>query len=303
METLVKPRLLVIGGTGFIGHHLLRSTKDEWQVTSISLNPPSPQRFVRSVRYIKLDLTDFAAVKSFLVEDFDYVVNLGGYVDHMLYKDGGQSVITAHFLALQNLIAILPRKSLKRFVHVGSSDEYGNLPAPQHEGFREDPISPYSMAKVASTHLLQMLHRTEGFPAVILRLFLVYGPHQDERRFLPQVVKACLRDDEFAASEGNQLRDFCHVRDVVQAIILALQTKDVEGQIFNIASGIPISIRSIIETVQNIVGGGKPRYGSLPYRVGENMALYANIQKAEKILRWCPVIAMKEGLQQIITRR
>lgn len=303
METLVKPRLLVIGGTGFIGHHLLNSTKDEWQVTSISLNPPSPQRFVRSVRYIELDLTDFAALTAFLVEDFDYVVNLGGYVDHMLFKDGGQSVINAHFLALQHLIAILPRKSLKRFVHVGSSDEYGNLPAPQHEDFREDPISPYSMAKVASTHFLQMLYKTERFPAVILRLFLVYGPYQDERRFLPQVVRACLCDDEFAASEGNQVRDFCYVQDVVQAIILALRTKDLGGEVFNIASGIPVSIRSIIETVQNIVGGGKPQYGSIPYRVGENMALYANIQKAERVLRWHPEVAIEEGLKQIITRR
>jgi nucleoside-diphosphate-sugar epimerase len=303
LETLVKPHLLVIGGTGFIGHHLLDFTKDEWQVTSISLNPPSPQRFVRSVRYVELDLTDIAAVTAFPFEDFDYVVNLGGYIDHMLFKDGGQSVINAHFLALQHLISILPRKSLKRFVHVGSSDEYGNLPAPQHEDFREDPISPYSMAKVASSHLLQMLYKTEGFPAVILRLFLVYGPYQDERRFLPQVVKACLCDDEFAASEGNQVRDFCYVQDVVQAIILALRTRDVEGQIFNIASGIPVSIRSIIETVQNIVGGGKPQYGSVPYRVGENMALYANVQKAERVLRWRPKVDIEEGLKQIITRR
>ena len=85
-------------------------------------------------------------------------------------------------------------------------------PPPQCEELREQPISPYSLAKVASTHFLQMLQRTEGFPAVVLRLFLTYGPHQDNRRFLPQIIQACLRDDEFAVSDGHQLRDFVMFR-------------------------------------------------------------------------------------------
>jgi len=300
LEAIKKPRLLVIGGTGFVGSHLLAATKDDWQVTSISLNPPSPQRFVSSVRYRQLDLTDFDAVKAALVEDYDYVVNLGGYIDHTLFKDGGHILIDAHFRVLQNLIAMLSRKSLKRFVQIGSSDEYGSLPAPQCEGLREQPISPYSLAKVASTHFLQMLHSTEGFPGVVLRLFLTYGPHQDQRRFLPQVIQACLRGDEFAASEGNQLRDFCYVDDVVHAILLALQAKDVEGHVFNIASGDPVSIRSVIESVKKIVGGGRPQYGVIPYRVGENMALYANTQKAEKFLSWSPEISFETGLKKTI---
>jgi len=300
LEVLTKPRLLVIGGTGFIGHHLLAATKDDWCVTSISLKPPSAERFVDSVRYLHLDLTDFHAVKNELVDEYEYVVNLGGYIDHTLFKDGGQILIDTHFGAIQNLISILSRNSLKRFVQIGSSDEYGNSPAPQQEDMRELPISPYSLAKVASTHFLQMLHGTEGFPGVILRLFLTYGPHQDANRFLPQIIKACLKDEEFAASDGNQLRDFCYVRDVVRAILLALQTKCVEGHIVNIASGHPVSIRSVIESVQKIVGGGRPQYGAIPYRTAENMALYASTQKAEKLLGWCPEVVFEMGLKQTI---
>lgn len=300
MEAVEKPRLLVVGGTGFIGSHLLAAAKKDWQLTSISLNPPSPQRYVNSVKYVQLDLTDFDALQATLVEDYDYVVNLGGYIDHTLFKDSGHILIDTHFRALQNLIATLSRKSLKRFVHIGSSDEYGSSPAPQCEELREQPISPYSLAKVASTHFLQMLQSTEGFPAVVLRLFLTYGPHQDNRRFLPQIIQACLRDDEFAVSDGHQLRDFCHVQDVVRAILLALQTRDVEGHVFNIASGYPVSIRSIIESVQEILGRGKPQYGVIPYRTGENMALYASIHKAEKFLSWTPKIAFETGLRKTI---
>lgn len=300
MAAIEKPRLLVVGGTGFIGSHLLAAAKDDFQVTSISLNPPSPQRFVTSVEYLQLDLTDFDSSKEILVEDYDYVVNLGGYIDHTLFKDGGSILIDAHFHALKNLIAILNKKSLKRFVQIGSSDEYGNLPAPQNESLREQPISPYSLAKVASTHFLQMLYRTEDLPVVILRLFLTYGPHQDERRLLPQIIRACLKDDEFAASEGYQLRDFCYVQDVVRAILQVLHTKDIEGQVFNIASGHPVSIRSIIENVQKITSGGRPHYGAFPYRPSENMALYANITKAKELLNWSPTISLKDGLIRTI---
>lgn len=300
MEKIAKPRLLVIGGTGFIGHHLLDATQNDWHVTSISLTPPSSKRFVKSVNYLHLDLKDFEAANAALAGSFDYVVNLGGYIDHTLFKDGGQHVIYDHFFALQNLILILSKKSIKRFVHVGSSDEYGNSPAPQVEEFREQPISPYSFGKLANTHFLQMLYRTERFPAIILRLFLTYGPNQDEKRFLPQVINACLRGEEFAASEGRQLRDFTYVKDVVSAIILALQTKEAEGHVLNIASGEPVSIRSIIETVQKVIGGGRAQYGAIPYRPKENMTLYGSTQKAKQLLGWSSKTTFQAGLLQTI---
>ena len=161
------PHLLVIGGTGFIGHHLLKSAlKKDWQVTSVSLNSPTDERFVEGVHYLHLDILDKKLLKKHLGEDFDYVVNLGGYINHQLFKEGGRSLIKTHFTALQNLLEVLPRSKLKRFVNIGSSDEYGYAPAPQNEDLREAPISPYSLGKVAATHFLQMLNRTESFPVV-----------------------------------------------------------------------------------------------------------------------------------------
>ena len=266
----------------------------------LSSNPPSPQRFVDFVEYLQLDLTDANAVKNSFSEEYEYVVNLSGYIDHTLFESSGRRLINAHFNALQNLVEALPRDSLKRFVQIGSSDEYGNSPAPQHEGLREQPISPYSLAKAASTHFLQMLHRTEGFPAVILRLFLTYGPGQENRRFLPQIIKGCLGDLEFPTSEGQQLRDFCYVHDTVRAILMALKSEDAEGQLLNVASGVPVTIRSMVDEVCCIVGMGRPQYGKVSYRPDENMALYADIQKAQDLLGWTPEVSLSEGLQQTI---
>ena len=156
------------------------------------------------------------------------------------------------------------------------------------------------MAKVASTHFLQMLHRTEGFPVVVLRLFLTYGPGQSTDRFLPQIIAGCLGDREFPVSEGAQLRDFCYIDDVVEAILLSLITKNALGEIINISSGIPVTIRSIIENVTEIIGGGNPKFGAIPYRIGENMELFADIGKAKSLLGWKGCVHIRNSLKVTI---
>ena len=174
MEKVKNNKLLVIGGTGFIGYNLIKFLQQKgWHITSVSLNSPSSERFVAGVQYLLFDMTDKNIVRKNLKKDFNYVVNLGGYINHKLFGDGGNYLIDAHFTSLRNLLEILPRRNLFRFVQIGSSDEYGVAPAPQNEEMRENPISPYSLGKVASTKLLQMLHRTENLPVVILRLFLM----------------------------------------------------------------------------------------------------------------------------------
>jgi len=301
LEEMNSPHLLVIGGTGFIGHHLLRAAHQrDWEITSVSLNPPTKDRFVTGVSYLYFDLSNRGLVKKYLAEDFDYVVNLCGYINHKLFKDGGRNLIDTHFITIQNLVEVLPRNKLKRFVQIGSSDEYGNAPAPQNEKMREQPISPYSLAKVASTHFLQMLHRTENFPAVILRLFLTYGPGQDAGRFLPQIICSCLNNDTFPVSAGTQLRDFCYIDDTVSAIFHALEKQEVNGEALNVASGEPVKIRDMIEKVCTLTGSGKPQYGKVSYRPGENMALYPNISKEKKILQWEPRTNIDIGLQKTI---
>ncbi|SVD68047.1 uncharacterized protein METZ01_LOCUS420901, partial [marine metagenome] len=163
---------------------------------------------------------------------------------------------------------------------------------------REEPISPYSLAKVASTHFLQMLHRTEKFPAIILRLFLTYGPGQDAGRFLPQIIRGSLDNTEFPTSAGEQIRDFCYIDDTIRAILKVLVTPAVEGEVLNVASGEPISIRSMITKVCNLTGSGRPQYGKVLYRPGENMFLYANISKAKSILKWESLTSLDTGLKK-----
>jgi nucleoside-diphosphate-sugar epimerase len=199
-----------------------------------------------------------------------------------------------------NLVEYLDTAKLKGFVQVGSSDEYGSLPAPQKETMRECPISPYSIAKTAATHFVQTLAATEGFPGVVLRPFLVYGTGQDMKRLLPQIITACLRDEDFKTSEGKQLRDFCYVEDVVEAMVRAALSPAAKGHVINIGSGDPVYIRDVVTRVVQMAGGGKPLWGTVLYRQGENMALYPDISLAKSLLGWSPRISFDEGLRRTI---
>jgi nucleoside-diphosphate-sugar epimerase len=295
-------RLLVIGGNGFIGRHVVdEALQRGWQVLSTGVSRTPSASPWPGHEYCVADTTDPASLAAAIAcRPFDYVVNCAGYVAHTLYFQGGRKLYDTHFGAAYHLPGLLDRAALKAFVNIGSSDEYGDQHAPQCESDREAPISPYSCGKTAATHFLQMLARTESFPAVTLRLFLTYGPGQDARRFLPQVIRQCLADASFPVSHGGQLRDFCYVADTVTAVFQALESPATHGEVINIGCGIPISIRSVIERVCAIIGKGKPRYGEVAYRPGENMALYADISKARDLLGWAPRVSLDEGIQRTI---
>lgn len=301
MEKIKTPRLLVVGGSGFIGQHVVRrGISMGWEVISLGRNAPDASMVSRGVRNIAADLTQACSLRQLGNNHFDYVVNLGGYINHTSFASGGRALIESHFDGLLNLLEFLDRTAIRRFVQIGSSDEYGDAPAPQSEELRECPISPYSLAKVAATHFLQMLQRTEAFPSVVLRLFLTYGPGQNVQRFLPQIINGCLQGLTFPTSKGEQLRDFCYVEDTVDAIFLALASDSVDGEVINVGSGTPVTIRSLIDLVHSIVGKGRPEFGLVKYRSNENMELVADTKKIQEKLKWRPEVSLEVGLRRTI---
>jgi len=295
---LSKGKLLIIG-CGFIGSHVAKeAVKRNFEVTVISLKEKSADQKINNVEYIVTDICNIKELSAVLEDKlFDYVVNLSGYISHVNFNQGGNKVFNVHFEATKNIVASINHNNLKTFIQIGSSDEYGDNAAPQNEYQREQPISPYSLAKVCATHFFQVLNRTENFPVVILRPFLVYGEGQDEKRFIPQIIQGCLENKTFPVSEGSQLRDFCYISDIVDAIFISLNCKKAFGEVINVASGMPVNISYVVKKIRKIIGLGYPKFGEVPYRDGENMALYADISKANNILNWEPKISLNEGLR------
>ena len=297
---IFKNNILIVGGTGFIGYHLAKKCLAKgWRVTSISSRRPKKIRYLPKVKYIICDITKKQFLKRRVQESSKYVVNLGGYVDHSNKKKAFKS----HYIGCKNLVEIFLKKRPKAFVQMGSSVEYGSSESPQKENARCIPKSIksiYGKAKLLSSIYLINLYKSTKFPSTVLRLYLAYGPRQDINRFLPIIIKACIKNKKFFCSEGVQLRDFVHVDDVVDAILKSLINEKARGQIINIGSGKPKKIRNIIKRVKKILKGGYPQFGKIKLRKDEILKLYPSIKKAKKKIDWKPKISFEKGLQSSI---
>ena len=293
-------KILIVGGSGFIGYHLAkRSLEKNWKVTSISSNSPKKIRYLSKVKYIRCDITNKKLLKKKIQEPFDYVVNLGGYVDHSNKKKTYKS----HYEGCKNLAEIFLTKKLLSFIQIGSSLEYGISNSPQKEKIKcnlKSIKSVYGKAKLLSTLYMINLFKKKNFPATVLRLYQVYGPKQDTNRFLPITITGCLKNKKFPCSTGNQMRDFTYVDDVVEAVIKSLINKNARGQIINIGTGKPRVIKKVIEKVKKISKGGYPQYGMFKQRKFEIPTLYPNVEKAKNKIDWKSKTPFEKGLKKTI---
>ena len=297
---MLKNSILIVGATGFIGYHLAKKClKLGWEVTSISSKAPKKKRFLHKVKYLIVDISNKNILKKKLEKikkKYNFIVNLGGYVDHSNTK----KTYNSHFLGCKNIAEIFKENNLTRFVQIGSSSEYGAKNSPQKENSKCKPKSVYGKSKLHATSYLINLFKKKNFPVVILRLYQVYGPKQDSNRFIPIVINGCLNKKKFDCSEGKQYRDFLHIDDVVQAIIFSLKKKTALGEIINIGSGRSKKIKVLIKKIKKLSGGGDPQYGKIKLRSDEILKIYPSISKAKKILKWRPKIRFEIGLRKTI---
>ncbi len=302
MAELKKPSLLVLGGTGFIGRQIVKQTANKkWSVTCVALSLPKKKNRVNKVKYYKVDLKSYNSVKKKLNKPYNYIINLAGYINHSNLSSDYNKIIREHFLAVKNIVRVVPKKSLKKFLQIGSSVEYGLAKAPQNEKTKLRPITTYALAKTKTTNYLKKIYKKEKYPFVIARLFLTYGPGQKNDRFIPQIITGCLKNQKFPTTSGEQVRDFCYISDTVSAILLLLTNKKIVGDIFNVASGVPVKIKTVINLINKIIGKGKPEFNKRKLHDGENEKLYADIKKIKNQLNWRPKVTLVNGLKKTIS--
>ena len=279
-----KVRILIVGGTGFIGYHLAKKCLNlGWSVIIFAIHKPKRIRKLNRVKYLVGNLYNKETLKKIDL-NFDYVVNLGGYVDHINKKE----TFNTHYIGCRNLVRIFKKKNIKLFIQIGSSTEYGNLKSPHGENFKCNPKSIYGRPKYLATKFLLGAYIKNKFPCTILRLYQVFGPRQDNNRLIPIVINSFLKGLTLPCSDGKQYKDFLHVDEVVKAIILTIKSKKVLGEVINIGSGKIINVRWLINFLKKEIKKGKPEFGKLKTRKDENIKVYPNILKAKKILNWKP---------------
>ncbi len=293
--------LLIIGGTGFIGSHLIRKIlKSKFNIYCLSTRSLNKEKKLKNIIYIQSDISNREKLfKSLSRYHFDIVVNLGGHVNHNEWK----KTYKTHYLGCKNLADYFVNKKILKFIQLSSSLEYGSNSSPHLEKMKiniKKLSTAYSIGKAKATKYLLELNRKKNFPVTILRLYLTYGPNQDYNRIIPITINNFINEKKFSLTNCNQIRDFLYIDDLINLISKIIKYRKNENIIFNVGSGKPIKLKSVIELIKLKLKKGTPLYGKIPLRKDENINLYPNINLVKKTFKWKPLTNLNKGLTKTI---
>ena len=293
----MKKKIIVIGGTGFIGFNLIKKIpKKNFEITSVSRKLPSKGERIKKVRYIKCDISKYNELKRLKEDNFDYIINLGGNIDH---KNKTQTD-KVHFAGCKNLIKFFNNKKKKLFIQIGSSLEYGSLKSPHFERKKSSTRSIYGNAKLKATNYIKKFTKKNNLNFLVLRLYQVYGPYQKFDRLIPFVIKNSLNNEKFYCTDGKQYRDFLFIDDLVRLFMIIFKMKNINSGIYNVGTGKPEKIKKIINLIIKFTKKGNPQFGKLKMRKDEIIRSYPSINKIVKEFKWRPIVNINSGLIKTI---
>jgi dTDP-glucose 4,6-dehydratase len=244
---LTGARVLVTGGAGFIGSHLVRRLLQRFEeitvVTLDALTYAGQRSNLAAVendprhRFVVGDVSDPEVVDN-LVAEVDAVLHLAAetHVDRSI--DEGLSFVRTDAVGTATLLEATRRHDVQRFLHVSTDEVYGEIPSGSvDETAALKPRNPYSASKAAGDHLAQAYQITHGLPVIIARPSNHYGPHQYPEKFIPLfTVNAIERRPLPLYGDGKQRREWTHVVDGVDALIHLVE-HGAPGQAYNVSSG------------------------------------------------------------------
>ena len=296
----VPPRLqgrkvLLTGASGFIGSHLSRRLL-EFGAEVHAISRAQHRSDARRLNWWQGDIGDMGFTRWLFQElEPDYVLHLASHVmgspalDHVLPTFRGNLATTV------NLLTAAAEYGCTRILLTGSLSE----PEPEHgEAF---PSCPYAAAKWASSMYARMFHALYGVPAVVARVFMVYGPAQrDQSKLIPYTTITMMQGGVPQITSGSRLVDWIYVADVVEGLVAAMTAQGIEGSTVELGSGSLVSIREIVERIEALVGAGvSASFGTLPDRPHEPVRMADTAGSLLK-LGWRPVVTLEEGLARTV---
>ena len=288
-------KVFVTGASGFIGSHLCRRLiQIGSEVHGVSRSPQSTDD--SAVHWWQGDLADLSIVKEVLsAVKPDVIFHLASHVTGGRDLEFVLSTFHSNLTTTLNLLTEATEIGCKRVVLVGSQEE----PEPQ-DSF-PTPSSPYAAAKWAGSGYARMFHALYETPDVVARVFMVYGPgQQDLRKLIPYVTLSLLRNEPPKLTSGKRDVDWIYVQDVVEGLLLMAQVAGIEGSTFDIGTGSLVSIRKVVEKLTDIVGSKmKPLFGTVPDRPMEQVRV-ANIENTYSKIGWKPSTPLESGLENTV---
>lgn len=297
-------RVVVTGGTGFVGANLVRYLLDAGHELHLIVRPQHATWRLESIRervHIHvLDLLDPAELERFFRGlSPHWIFHLAVYGAYSSQRDLGQMIAT-NITATANLLHASLNVGFESFVNTGSSSEYGIKQHAANEFESLDPNSYYACTKAAATHLCRHLARERDADITTLRLYSAYGPYEEPTRLIPTLALAALRGQLPPLVSPQTARDFVYVEDVCRAYLLAASRPQAErGAIYNVGSGVQTTLEEAVRQVREICQiDTLPQWGSMPNRQWDAQTWVADATKIERELGWQPECDFAEGFRR-----
>ena len=303
-------KILVTGGAGFVGSHLVRRTLALGHTVSVLDNLSTGRRenleeVAAHLEFFEGDITIPADVEQ-AIAGCDAVLHQAALpsVPRSIADPAASHNVNA--TGTLNVLIAARDAGVERLVFASSSSVYGSTPGlPKQEEMPTLPLSPYAVAKSAAENYCRSFHGLFGLETVALRYFNVFGPRQDPASEYAAVVPRFIQ--AFRAStpptiygDGETSRDFTYVENVVDANMAALESEAAPGNVYNIACGERITLNQLANGLREQIGTDiEPVHG--PARPGEVRHSLADVSRARRDLGYEPRIGLTEGLHRTVT--
>ncbi len=302
-------RVLVTGGAGFIGSHLVDALVERGDEVVVLDNLSTGKLTNLAVvldrlRFVEASITDLSAVKE-CCAGVDTVFHQAALASVPRSVNDPIASNETNVTGTLNVLWAAKECGVRRVVYAASSSAYGDTEVlPKREDMPADPLSPYAVNKYVGELYCAVFDRLYGLSTVGLRYFNVFGPRQDPQSQYAAVVPIFITrllagEAPVIYGDGEQSRDFTYIRNVVAANLLAAAAPKTGGQTVNIACGDRISLNDLFARLRGLVGSElSPVYG--PARAGDVKHSQADIAAAARLIGFRPEVGVEEGLRETV---
>ncbi len=288
-------KILITGGTGFIGSYVLNLIPDTFQVLAISRKN---KKKTKKIKWIKSSLKNLNKFEKKIVEfNPDYLVHLAWEGIPIFSKINCEK----NFVMSKSLIELLVNKTnIKKILVSGTCFEYRNNNGMCLENIKINPQNEFIKSKIRLFKYINKVKKNRKIKLYWLRMFYVYGPGQRNESLIPFCINKIKRGIYPKIKHPLNQNDFIYVEDVARAIIFFLKKK-VKSGIYNIGSGKPIILKSLINLIW--VKIQKKKLKMIDQNLSSNSNFWSNINKVKKNLNWRPKISIDKGLDKTINSK